>query len=226
MRAAVLSVVLVTALAGAASAERRRRMESGFYLRVSIGASFVRDLVAVRPRLDDDQLGEELDGAVAGVGGALELSIGWVLDRGLALCIFVGTDAAPTSNSGFDSDLVDEAVAAVMNTTGLNLVYYPEPSGPWFVNGGAGIGIADSIGSGTPQAPGDVNPQAADGVGVFFGGGWEFRLSSGWSLGAAGRIQVINADDADPSPARHRGIGFAAMVTTSYNYGSRSQRSD
>jgi hypothetical protein len=207
-------VLLTTAMGGQAAAQTAKRMEGGFFGRFAVGLSVVRDLVSIEPSED-----EAVNGVVVGVGTSVEWNFGWVAEDGIALGLYVVTDTAQSGDADFgDLDvLVSDAYS--LSNVGLFMTYYPEPAGNWYMTGGVGVGTALSIeidGDG-PIDPDQVNPDAATGLGAFFAGGHEWRISRGWSMGASVRVQVIDGSDRDMSIATHRSVGLAALGTVSFN---------
>jgi hypothetical protein len=199
------------------SASRPARMHSGFTFRFSLGAAVLRDLVAIESAAGAAD-GDEDTGVVTGFGSSYELTLGWVIERGIALGFYMMEDDGQSGSAEFDTEGVSVPETSSLFNFGVFLSYYPVPGGPWHMSGGIGIGSADSITrDDSGEAVGDINPDIATGLGAFFGGGYEWRFSRSWAIGAALRAQIIDGSDSEPSVVRHRSVGFALLASMSYN---------
>lgn len=191
-------------------------MHSGFTLRASLGVGVLRDLVAIESTTG--AAGEEDTGVVTGVGTSFELAVGWVVERGMAVGLYMMEDDGQSGSADFDTDGVSVPETSSMFNIGAFLAYYPVPGGPWHMSGGIGIGSTDSITRDDAEDVLDnINPDIASGLGAFFGGGYEWRFSRSWAIGAMLRAQVIDGRDSDPTEVRHRSVGFALLASMSYN---------
>lgn len=214
---AAVAVVAIAGSTDARPASRPARMDSGFTFRVSLGVSVLRDLVAIESATGaaDD---EEETGVVTGFGTSAELAVGWVVEDGIAVGLYMIEDDGQSGEADFDTEGVSVPETSSMFNIGGFLAYYPVPGGPWHMSGGIGIGSTDSITRNDAEDVLDnINPDIASGLGAFFGGGYEWRFSRSWAVGAMLRAQIIDGRDSDPTEVRHRSVGFALLASMSYN---------
>src|SRR5688500_18262901 len=83
------------------SASRPARMHSGFTFRASLGVAVLRDLVAIESATGAAD--EEDTGVVTGVGTSFELAVGWVVERGMAVGLYVIEDDGQSGSADFDT---------------------------------------------------------------------------------------------------------------------------
>lgn len=147
----------------------------GLYLRGALGGGgFTDDL---RP----DGIGP--NAVASGVTFALELAIGMPLKPGLALAGFVAIEWAQTREVRVGGLAVDNTTVGALGMIGGMADWYLNPDQGWHLQGGLALARITVQGNDN-----EVESQTPVGGAILLGGGYEWSLARGWSLGALLRL--------------------------------------
>lgn len=175
-----------------AAADPTARRHDGFYLRLGLGAGFLRSTV------DYDAGNVTAEVKVRGGGAGFELALGGTVAPGLVIGGGIYTVSA--SDITWESDQVNDWPGADGDTfeggdgslgvLGVMLDFYPNPRGGFHIQGGLGLGTIVLDNDDDTDFPGE-NWEGGGG-GLMLGAGYEFWVSDQWSLGGVGRVLMVS----------------------------------
>lgn len=144
----------------------------GWYLQGALGVGLLVDGIS----------GEALDASVSGLGGALHVGIGYTLLPGLAVGagLFFGWASEPSAEV---ENMQGTADSISMTLFGPMADWYLDP-----LRDGLHFQLALTFGSVHPRGGMLITPDPATGVALVVGGGYEWRISESWALGALARV--------------------------------------
>jgi hypothetical protein len=166
------------------------RRHDGFYLRLGLGAGFVRSEVDV----DTMSVSDEVQ--IRGAGAALEIALGGTIAPGLVIGGGIyGVSISPVTwetdgAAPFSSDSTVEGGQGALTVLGVMLEYYPNPRGGFHVQGALGIGTLELKPDSKRDYPGE-NWEGGGG-GLMLGAGYEFWIADQWSLGGVARVLMMS----------------------------------
>jgi hypothetical protein len=218
-------VSIASARAQTPAPDPTARHHDGFYLRMGLGPGFLHDSLSLT---SSDATGKEasFDGSVKGSGVAIEIAFGGTVAPGVI--VGGGLFHVIAFSRSIDTPGVD---TQAKSTYGHFLVspvidVYPDPSGGFHFEGGAGIAISNNVNVST-----DVSMSSAPiGFGAFAGVGYESWVADQWALGALLRLSVLRVrekqDDLSPFfpllstsqwTITHTGVDVALLATATFN---------
>lgn len=175
-----------------AAADPTARRHDGFYLRLGLGAGFMRSVV------DFEDVNGTSEVKVRGGGVGFELALGGTVAPGLVIGGGIYTVSASEITWESDAQSVldrydDDTFKGgdgVVGMLGVMLDFYPNPRGGFHVQGGIGLGTLALDHDKDTGFPGE-NWEGGGG-GLMLGAGYEFWVSDQWSLGGVGRVLMVS----------------------------------
>ncbi len=182
-------------------APRGVHFHDSFYLRMALGAGLGGALVSS----DAKSIG---DYSFAGGGAALDLWIGGTPSPGFAMGAAISALGLSSSHRKVDGQRIDGDVSGGTGLLGYFVDVFPDPAQ------GLHFGGALGLASGNAEIKGSNRKFQGGGLGLEAFGGYDFWVSSDWSLGGMLRFVGSVARDKQDDVSYEASIGAATLSFT------------
>ncbi|MET0793789.1 MAG: hypothetical protein ABW061_19880 [Polyangiaceae bacterium] len=177
----------------------------GFYLRLGLGLGFGGALISS----DSKSIG---DYSFGGGGGAFDLWVGGTPSRGLVLGAALSAVGVNSAKRKVDELSIPGDVNGSVGLLGCFVDVFPDPAT------GLHFGGALGVGSGTAEVKGSGKKFSGAGLGLEAFGGYDFWVSSDWSLGGFARFIGSITRDKQDSVSYEASVGaFTLSFTALYH---------